>query len=140
MKEDKTADDSSKDIFIASLGRCSQWAGFIPAFYSRFLESSDEIRERFRDTNFEQQNRMLAKSLELAAAATAGDPAGLQEMRERATTHSRTHLNIPPPLYDVWLSAILATASEFDAEWSEEVDRAWRRILEHVIHFMTRSY
>ena len=129
-----------KDLFLRSVRRCVGNDAFIPAFYERFLGSSDEIREKFLFTNFDKQNEMLARSLELCAGATAGETESLAEISERATTHDRNHLNIEPPLYDIWLETIIETASEFDDQWTESTEAAWRRILGHVIHHMIREY
>ncbi len=129
-----------KDRFLRSLGRCSRDENFIPSFYDRFLANSDEIREKFRHTNFEKQNEMLLRSLRLAAGATAGEPESLREIRERAETHDRNHLNIEPRLYDIWLSSVLDAAREFDAEWDDAIEDAWNTILDHVIKYMVRYY
>jgi hemoglobin-like flavoprotein len=129
-----------KDRFIQSLDRCSGNADFIPAFYDRFLSVSDEIRHKFRHTDFEQQNQMLLRSLSLAADATSGKPESLRELRERAETHDRHHLNIEPHLYSIWLDCVVETASEFDTEWNESTEEAWKAILGHVIKHMTKHY
>ena len=129
-----------KDQFLQSLDRCMENEDFIPAFYDRFLATSEEIRDKFRHTNFEQQNKMLLRSLRLAAGATAGDPESLKELRERARTHDRDHLDIEPPLYDVWLQAVLETVQEFDAEWDETIEKTWRTILGYVISYMVKRY
>ena len=104
------------------------------------MASSDVVSYKFRFTDFERQNKMLARSLELSAGATIGEPEALREIHERATTHDRHHLNIEPRFYDLWLDAIIKTASEFDEEWDEEIEEAWRRILGHVIKLMIRKY
>ena len=129
-----------REVFLQSVRRCSADDGFIPAFYARFLNTSEEVREKFQFTDFTKQNGMLQRSLELCAGATAGDSEALREMRERATTHDRDHLNIAPRLYAVWLESIIDAAREFDDQWDDDVEAAWRRILGHVIHHMTRSY
>ncbi len=129
-----------KARFLESLQRCQASAEFIPTFYRRFLDSSDEVRFRFRNTDFDRQNAMLLRSLELAAAATQGDPAGLRELNERAESHDRYHLKVKPELYDYWLEAIIVTAGEFDPEWSAQIESSWRRILGLVIHHMTSRY
>ncbi len=64
-----------KEVFLHSLNRCRGDEGFIPAFYARFMAASDEILDKFRNTDFTQQNQMLLRSLTLAADATAGEPA-----------------------------------------------------------------
>lgn len=129
-----------KDRFIQSLDRCSCQVEFIPRFYECFLASSDEIRDKFRFTDFAKQNQMLLRSLRLAADATSGMPESLREIRERAETHDRHHLNIEPHLYDIWLATVIETACEFDAEWNEQTREAWNTILGHVIKHMTRHY
>lgn len=129
-----------KDLFLQSPNRCLRNDAFIPAFYERFLGSSDEIKEKFRFTDFKKQNQMLARSLRLCAGAIAGQVESLAEIKERATTHDRNHLNIEPRLYDIWLEAIIATAREFDDQWTESIEAAWRRILGHVVQRMIRQY
>ena len=83
---------------------------------------------------------MLRRSLELTAGATAGTPEALREINERATTHDRHHLNIEPALYDVWLETMIETARDFDDQWDETIEAAWRRILGYVIQHMVRKF
>jgi len=133
-------DSTPKETFLASLDRCSGDEDFIPAFYKRFLSESDEIREKFKHTDFEKQNQMLMRSLKLAAGATSGEPNSLREIRDRAETHDRHNLNIEPRLYDVWLATVIKTAREYDKEWNESIEEAWHTILGHVISRMTKYY
>lgn len=129
-----------KDIFLLSLQRCDAHGRFIDQFYDRFLASSPEIREKFRFTDFTRQRRMLRRSLELVAKATAGDPEGLRDLTERAATHSRSRLDISPAMYDSWMDALLATAAESDPEWTAPIESAWRHVLGIAVHHMTRRY
>ncbi len=131
---------TNKDLFLSSLDRCSSNPQFIPAFYKRFLSSSEEIQERFRFTNFEKQNVMLLNSLRLSANATSGAPEALQELKARALSHDRDHLNIKPELYHFWLDAVIATAEEFDDSWTKEVAAAWEKILGFVVEYIKRRY
>lgn len=129
-----------RDIFLQSVRRCTACEGFMPAFYERFLGTSEEIRDKFRFTDFEHQNRMVARSLELSAGATAGDPEALAEINERATTHDRHHLNIEPRFYDLWLDSMILTARDFDSEWNDTIEAAWRRVVGFVVQHIVRKY
>ena len=129
-----------KDLFLASLERCAASEDFIPSFYQRFLSSSEEIQQKFSNTDFEHQNIMLLRSLRLSGSATSGDPKALEEIRERAETHDRYHLDIKPELYDYWLDAVLKTASETDPQWDSDIDHAWQSTLHHVINQMKKHY
>jgi len=131
---------TNKDLFLASLDRCATNAEFIPAFYKRFLASSEEISIRFRSTNFEKQNAMLLNSLRVSANATSGDREALMELKARAVSHDRDHLNISPELYHFWLDSAIATAEEFDNKWTVEVAEAWRKILGFVVDYIKRRY
>lgn len=129
-----------KGLFLQSVGRCLASEAFIPVFYDRFLSASDEIKNKFRFTDFDKQNAMLRRSLEPAAGATSGDPESLREISARAETHDRYHLNVEPRLYDIWLETIIETARDYDANWSEVVEASWRSILGHVVQHMVRKY
>lgn len=131
---------SHKEIFLKSLERCTSSNKFIPSFYQRFLAASEEIRDKFKHTDFKRQNKMLVRSLKLAAGATAGEAKSLQELRDRAETHDRHHLDIRPELYDHWRDAIVITAGEFDPQWSDEVEEAWNSVLGYVINHMIKYY
>lgn len=129
-----------KEHFERSLARCAEDDRFMPSFYFRFLASSEEVRSKFRQTDFDQLGIMLLQSLRLAAGATSGDPQSLKEIHERARTHSRWHLNIEPHLYEIWLEKLIEAARECDTQWNEEVENGWRVILGHVIRTMIRHY
>lgn len=129
-----------KELFQESLNRCAESEEFIRSFYDRFLSASEDVREKFEHTDFDIQNQMLLRSLRITAGATAGDPDALRELRARAQTHDRYHLDIEPRLYEIWRTALIATASEFDSEWSDDIEHAWDNILGHVIHYMTKFY
>lgn len=134
------ATETHRTLFLKSLKRCSRAERFITSFYDRFQSSSEQVRFRFRNTDFDSQNAMLLHSLELIAGATEGDSASLRELKERAESHDRYHLNIKPELYDLWLSAMIQTAADFDELWDDDVHEAWTVILGHVVHHMTRYY
>ena len=76
------------ELFLDSVERCARPKKFIPVFYSRFLPSSEDKSDKFRNTDFERQHRMLLRPLKLAAHAADGQPEGLWEIRERAVSHN----------------------------------------------------
>jgi hemoglobin-like flavoprotein len=129
-----------KDIFLSSLKRCQQFDNFISVFYERFLASSEDVRRKFIYTDFEKQNRMLSQSLELCVEAITNNPLGLRELTERAESHNRNNLDIKPELYDLWLKALITVASEFDAEWTDTIEEAWRQMLGYAIKHMIKHY
>jgi hemoglobin-like flavoprotein len=127
---------TTADTFRASLKRCLATPDFMKDFYSRFMGSSEEIRAKFVDTDFERQNRILVDSLLLMATAAQSAPEAIawREMKHIALRHRE--LGIVGPMYDVWLDCLLAATRSHDGEWSDEIAEAWRETLRPGIEFM----
>jgi len=130
------------ESFLASLKRCLGVPGFMETFYQRFVSASEEVREKFRDTDLQRQARMLSDSLYVLAVAVqgqTGSPAwgDLPRLAER---HSRKDLDIPPRLYDHWLTCIIDTASRHDPLFTPEIEAAWQATLAMGIAYMKARY
>ena len=50
---------SADNLVMQSYGRCCASANFFDDFYTRFLESSPEIRAKFATTDMTQQKHLL---------------------------------------------------------------------------------
>jgi hemoglobin-like flavoprotein len=109
-------------------------------FYERFVGASDVVRERFSSTTIENQKKILQDSLQLVSRAYQGFDDGLTHLESIARTHSRRHLDIPPSLYELWLKTLIATAQDFDPEFSERIESAWRAVLRPGIERMIDVY
>jgi hemoglobin-like flavoprotein len=117
------------DAFRDSLKRCLEASPFLDDFYAIFIASSEEIREKFRGTNFERQKRILADSLYLMAVAAQGGPDNMawRELKRIARRHEE--LGIGGPMYDVWLDCLLRSAATHDKEFSPALELSWRETL-----------
>lgn len=131
-----------KQRFQASLKRCLSSDGFLDRFYELFLASSDEVRAKFENTDFDRQKRMIKDSfriIEVLSESPPGSPAWAH-MGEIAKAHDRQHKDIRPGLYDLWMDCLVKTVSEHDPEASPEVELAWRTVLAPGIEYMRSSY
>jgi hemoglobin-like flavoprotein len=126
------------DAFRASLNRCLSKPGFLRDFYEIFVESSPEVREKFKNTDFPRQTRVLADSLYMmAVAAQLERNAGAwTEMDRLASRHDRNGLDIRPGLYDLWLDCLLRAVARHDPEYSREIETAWRETLSIGIEYL----
>ena len=117
------------DAFRASLKRCLEAPSFLKDFYDRFVASSEEIREKFRNTDFERQNRILADSLYVMAVAAEGGPDNFawREITQIAKRHNE--LGVGGTMYDVWLDCLLRAAAAHDPQFSPLLESAWRKTL-----------
>ena len=119
------------DSFLASLKRCLANPDFLKNFYDIFMNSSEEVREKFRNTDFAHQTRVLEESLFVLAVVAQGHPnsPAWAELPRLAARHSRADLDIRPGLYDLWLDCLLQAARNHDPDFSPEVEKAWRDTL-----------
>lgn len=129
-------------LFRDSLRRCLSAKGFFESFYASFIGASDEVKEKFKDTDMKRQARMLEDSLFVLAVAAQGgeDSPARSALPDLAHKHSRHGHDIRPELYDLWLEALLSTAKDHDPEYSPEVEAAWRGMLASGIEFMRSRY
>jgi hemoglobin-like flavoprotein len=130
----------TKVTFLNSLGRCEDTPGFIRSFYDRFIGSSELVRRKFHDTDMEAQAKVLLHIIHEVASATEGSTSSLKELAYRAETHSRRHMNITPDLYELWRTALIETAHEFDPKWDGEIEEAWILTLDTLIYHMLKKY
>ena len=126
------------ESFVASLKRCLAAPDFLLDFYGLFMASSDEVREKFKNTDFKLQTRVLADSLwvmAVAAQGSRGSPAwgDLPRLAER---HDRNNLDVRPELYDTWLDCLIEAARRHDAQFTPETEAAWRQTLAVGIDYM----
>jgi hemoglobin-like flavoprotein len=131
------------DLFLASLKRClAQQPRFVNLFYDRFVGSSEEVREKFRNTDMQRQVRMLLDSLYVVANAVQGGEGSLarSELPRIAARHSRQDLAIRPELYDLWANCLVETARECDPGFQPEIERSWRNVLGFGVQYMRERY
>ena len=130
------------DVFRASLKRCLLSDDFLRQFYHRLLASSEEVRQKFENTDLDRQARILEDSLYMLTVAAQSSRSGEEvspawtEMSRLARMHDRDHLDIRPGLYDLWLHCLLDAARSHDPEFSPEIEEDWRKTLEIGIEFL----
>lgn len=113
--------------------------GFFEAFYDRFLSGNDEIASRFANTDMAIQQSMLKKSFYSLFAFYASSQSD-DYINTIAIRHNRNNLDIRPEFYDVWLLCLITTVQQFDDEFSDDVELAWRLVMTPGITYMKFKY
>lgn len=130
-------------LFAASYGRLvddpDEYRDFLSRFYENFLAASPEAAAHFEGTDMVRQRRMLARSLaEVVEFSETG--VASEYLRQVARRHSRDERNVKPALYARWLESLIATAREFQPEFDDETELAWRVVLAPGISYMQFRY
>lgn len=130
-------------LFDASFARVLAEGAYNPAFISRFYEiflaRSPAIAERFADTDMSAQKTMLHDSLHTLVTFNRAK-ALTPQLRRLAAVHSKRRHDVPPELYELWLEALLAAVSEFDRDFDDTVELAWRLTLSPGVTYMRYCY
>ena len=127
-------------LFNESLDRCLCQPGFMDHFYEIFLASDQEIVDKFVDTDFQEQKRMLRLSLYMIVSIGQSMPEAESHFERIAELHSSRRLNIRPQLYNVWLDSLLQAARAHDQLFDLELEKVWRNIMAYGIEFMRIRY
>ena len=127
------------ELFNDSLERCSGRPDFLRRFYTLFLASSDTVAKKFEHTDLKEQARMLRTSLYTMMLASGGSER-TAHLERLAKLHSKAELDIRPELYDLWLDRLVQAVREFDPMFDQEIETAWRRVLQPGIEFMKSRY
>lgn len=132
--------DSVKTTFYASYARCQGQPGFFDFFYDTFIDSSDEVRDKFSKTDMSKQIRTLTNSFYSNKLAVSESKMIQENLLQLAQLHSRQGRDIRPDLFDLWLDCLLDAVREFDAEYSVEIEAAWRSMMAPGISLMKENY
>jgi hemoglobin-like flavoprotein len=113
-------------IARASYQRCQQAPQFFETFYRYFFEACPATPPMFAGTDFARQHKLLQHAIGLLLSfdqETGGEPNLLTRVAER---HGRQGLNVDRTYYGGFLDSLIRTAREFDPEFTDETERAWR--------------
>ena len=117
-----------RESYKRALGNDSYNADFISKFYERFFAQSEQVKELFKNTNMSAQKTMLHDSLDLLVefyTTKKLDP----RLVHLARVHGNQGFKVPLELYDLWMNSLIEALAEFDPEFGEDVELAWRLVL-----------
>jgi len=123
-----------------SLGRCLHQGDVFETFYHIFLRQDSRISERFANTDWEEQKRLLRHGMNNVIAFHDGSYTAQSALERIRYTHGRDRLNIPPALYDFWIESMIEAVREFDPELDSQLEESWRQLLREGSDFVKAGY
>ena len=112
---------------------------FFERFYEVFVNCSEEIAGYFVETDLHKQKKLLSESFMFMLAFASHKESNLY-LENLARRHSEDELDVRPELYDLWLESLIKVVSEFDPEFDEDVELAWRILMAPGITYMRFFY
>jgi len=128
-----------------SYGRCMVTRqtkdAFFRTFYDKFLKSNSEIREKFKNTQFEKQITMLKNAISMAILyAEKKDELAWDVLTKIRHSHSRSKRDVKPEYYGYWLECLLDTLRECDPQFNVQLEAHWREMLKITIDYIVKGY
>jgi hemoglobin-like flavoprotein len=122
------------ELFHDSFQRCREREDFFDIFYKRFLSSSDDITNIFKDVDVEHVKKMVKDALFIKLMASDGSAFGAKKLMSLGVSHDR--YGVRPEHYQLWLDALMSTVEETDPRYDINIDRAWREVMQIGIDIM----
>ena len=132
-----------EEIFDASYERVLRVEhggyNFFEAFYRNFIAASPQVRDKFKNTDMDHQQKMLKKSFYSLVVFYASNNVDdyLVNVAER---HNKDNLDIRPEFYDLWMESLIATVAQYDEDFGDRIELAWRLVLSTGITYMKFKY
>jgi hemoglobin-like flavoprotein len=124
-------------LFHASLDRAMQHPDFLQIFYRRFMDSSEEIADMFKDRDMGRIQKKLKMTLQTVSEHTEGQPGLAMYLELLGRIHQR--LDISPEQFTLWRNALIETAEDCDELFTPKLREAWERAIDAVIAQMQRG-
>ncbi|MDX1444119.1 MAG: globin [Gammaproteobacteria bacterium] len=120
--------DSYADV-QQSFQRCITKQGFLHRFYDIFMQSHPDVPSLFRNTDFNEQIKLLRHGLSSALMFAGGTNVGKSVLKRIGETHGRHRMNVDPTLYPYWIDSLVVAVRETDPRCDEKLQGRWREAL-----------
>ena len=123
-----------------SYGRSLSNRKLIDRFYEIFMASHPDIPKLFENTDFDKQKDLLSQSINMAILFPQKNKIATNAIDRISKTHSKENMDINPEFYPYWLDSLITTLSESDPEFTTDLERQWRLILQETIDHISKGY
>lgn len=121
-----------------SYSRCLRDPDFFAVLYEELLASDPRIPPMFEHTEFPRQHRLLQHGLGLMLSYARSPD---EDLLERiAARHSREGIDVPPEMYDHFVSSLMAAIQRTDPKFDDDVRAAWVEAATPGLDFMKSRY
>jgi hemoglobin-like flavoprotein len=104
------------------------------------MASHPDVRPLFARTDFAEQHRLLRHGLNSLLMYAEDNPLAVKTLTRIRDSHSQRKMNIAPALYRYWMDSLLKAISEFDREFTVDLERVWRQVLEPGVEYIKSGY
>ena len=123
-----------------SYGRAISKRHFMERFYELFMSSSPIVARKLALTNIAKQQELLSQAVNMVILFPQGNKIARNALNRIRESHNRDGLDIKPAYYQFWVDSLITALSEHDPEFSDELDLAWRTVVQEAIDFIAEGH
>jgi hemoglobin-like flavoprotein len=129
------------DEVMASYNRIEDRVGLARQFYVYLFKLKPNVKDYFRNTDFEHQEKLILRGLQFLMDFIDGkNEFARQQVLRLSQTHSLYGLKVHPHHYFYWTEALILTVKDFDPYWVDSLEGAWREVIHFPVSFMMSQY
>jgi hemoglobin-like flavoprotein len=128
------------ELVKASFERSDASNSFSDTFYDIFMSKSANIKFFFEKTNFIKQKKLLRATVKVLTTKEFNEPKAIKILGDIAKTHRRSGYGIEPKYYALWLDSLCETIALHDPEFTEDLEKKWRKLMQKPIDFIVARY
>ncbi len=120
--------------------RCCNSESFFDDFYYIFLNSSPKIAPMFAKTDFSKQKQLLRHGITMMLMFHRNLPLSKAALDRLGKSHNRDGYNVLPEMYQFWENSLILAIRKHDPEFSPELEKAWRSVLQKGLTHLKSMY
>jgi len=123
-----------------SYGRAISKRQFLDRFYDLFMSSSPIVERKLASTDIAKQQELLSQAVNMVILFPQGNKIARNAINRIRQSHNRDRLDIRPEYYRFWIDSLIVALSEYDPDFNDELDRAWRKVAQEAIDFIAEGH
>jgi hemoglobin-like flavoprotein len=143
VRERKKTWKQKVDLVQGSYRRASSDAEdlFAKLFYENLFFLNPKIKNHFKHTDFEHQEKALIHALTfLFGFFEAQNETAKIQIQRIAKSHSHAGLSIHPHYYYFWIEALIMTARTLDKNWYKDLEYYFREVINFPVSYIISQY
>jgi hemoglobin-like flavoprotein len=126
-----------KDSFL----RSKNAPVFAEDFYQNLFFLKPKIKDYFKQTDFEHQDKALMRGLDfMLDFLDHSNENSRVQIQRLSRTHSKNNMSIHPHDYYYWIEALVLTVKKHDPLWVKDYEYYWREVISYPVTFMISQY
>jgi len=123
-----------------SYGRAISKRQFLDRFYALFMSSSPIVARKLASTDIAKQQELLSQAVNMVILFPQGNKIARNALNRIRQSHNRDGLDIKPGYYQFWIDSLITALSEHDPDFSDELEHAWRKVVQEAIDFIAEGH